>query len=749
MTKQKSIIKFQDTTFDLSKIKAGIQRKDIEALDNKFLLSLFDCLDKEDKNGLKNKVLDEDETKDFINKILDYAGNNKLSEKEAKSLLQSYGLEETKSSDLFNLLTAFIDKSKEILSFAHNKDKTITVEYEEGYINVINSDGSKQIKAKESIDKSLKTSFDYNTKFCYMKDIDRNREIQRDLEETLHKANIDKIFERNGYDKSNVKIEEYCSRETPEDFKGTIFEAKPDRQKRTYFDNEGNPILIAYCNKEGDVIYDIEYFENNQWIEIDYQPRYGSHSVSIKNKDKSQLLTESVFYKGNLLNLKVVNPNTKRFQETRYDYITGKTKSITDVDELGRKIKYQCYDENEELLYTEVPEYIGNSQDYNRRKIYDKNNNLIKILVEKEDGGYDEYDPNGNLITEEDSNDGLMHYGGDFIGYFVRNWNSFEDKIRNSFDAPETKGLIGKQIEIFKQDLNNVHLGNFNQGSIKTSIKEKMINELDSLQYSNDREHIISTLSNYIFKRDEIVKAYTKASQTETIPDKVIDKVTYQGDIGDCWLLSPTNGISEVKEGGKEYIESLFEKDDEGNPVVKLMGGKIKYSITPEEYEQYANFSEGDPTLRLIEIAFDKYAKEFGINGSHNLHGNWEKYAFQVYSGNEPVEAIRKDGKLGVFVNGEFIEINEQNADKLKHIPITIEKIQKEDLTILASLKKRTAIGNSSFTQHYGGHAFYIKNINKNSVQIKEPHNTANIATYEKDDYITVYGDKPTTLFIL
>ena len=43
-------------------------------------------------------------------------------------------------------------------------------------------------------------------------------------------------------------------------------------------------------------------------------------------------------------------------------------------------------------------------------------------------------------------------------------------------------------------------------------------------------------------------------------------------------------------------------------------------------------------------------------------NSGYPRYALEIYSGNKSVDATRQNGKLGVTINNEFIELSEENA---------------------------------------------------------------------------------------
>ena len=65
----------------------------------------------------------------------------------------------------------------------------------------------------------------------------------------------------------------------------------------------------------------------------------------------------------------------------------------------------------------------------------------------------------------------------------------------------------------------------------------------------------------------------------------------------------------------------------------------------------------------------------------------------------------------------------------------------KEDIAVTVNSTDRDAIWGNA-------HAFYVKNINQNSVDVKEPNNTENIVTYSYEDFLKTYNYGDTVLFI-
>ncbi len=91
-----------------------------------------------------------------------------------------------------------------------------------------------------------------------------------------------------------------------------------------------------------------------------------------------------------------------------------------------------------------------------------------------------------------------------------------------------------------------------------------------------------------------------------------------------------------------------------------------------------------------------------------------------------------------VMLNNQKIELNEDNLDKLKGIPITGVSLDRDTLNFIRKFKNRMTL-NIGSSDYRSSHAFYVKNITENSITMKEPHNTGNTATYDIDDFLKVY----------
>ncbi len=736
-------IKFQGKTYNLDDIRAGIQKKDFESTGNSVLLSLFDSLDKQDKYGFKNKTLDINETKELIQNLIKVAGDDKLSKREAEKYLASLGIKDVKVADLMQFLDFVIKKSNDIKETTYNQKRNSTIiEYKEGYYDEVLYDGRHAVKAKESKDTSLESSFELNVPFTKMADGDGNLIVNDKQNEHDYRIDIEEIISKNNLDKSKAKIS-YDNKFNPPIMNGI-----------TYYDDDGNEVLKVsykesqfnnlskyYVNDDGKtIISSIEYKQEDNWTKLGIFRGQYLTSISTLNNDRSVVLSKTVFDNKNQTRIAqyTYNPETNRSTEIEYDYISGRQKTLKELDEKGRVVKVKHYDNNEEIENTEINEYIGNSQEPFKTKKFDKNNQIV--------------DFNNNSNKDNISALDILIYGENY------NLLKILEKDINDLAARELLNATIENIKNTKLKLNGELLSFFGD-KYKVDIKNFILQMLDKCKTSMDFYEIKKTLklceispNNALLRNKYLYPILNQLYNNQ--PDGTLDQVNYQGFVGDCWLLSATSSISEVPEGGQEYINSLFKKDkngkivdEDGNVTVILNNEKNNYVIYRQEREiENTPFSLGEPNMRVLEIAFDKYAKENTLNEKKYLDGGKSQYAFEVYSGNKTIYAERKCDKLGVTVDGKFIEISPENADKIANIPIVINDITIKDIQNLAKLKKRMAFCCDS-ENYGGGHAYYVKNIRENSIEVKEPSNTENVSTYSHEGFLATYENA--TIFIL
>lgn len=164
---------------------------------------------------------------------------------------------------------------------------------------------------------------------------------------------------------------------------------------------------------------------------------------------------------------------------------------------------------------------------------------------------------------------------------------------------------------------------------------------------------IVEDLNSNMDSWNKSVVNYTRllnrcnAGHTSTITGKPDGKIDInniqQAGTGDCWLIASILSATNKNQKGLDYINSMLSVDTNGNVTVELKGVNKKYVISAEEIEKSNHLASGDPDIRAIEIAIDKYMKELAYETTSNgnfdfshadINGDFGNFAYQVIFGN-------------------------------------------------------------------------------------------------------------------
>jgi len=329
----------------------------------------------------------------------------------------------------------------------------------------------------------------------------------------------------------------------------------------------------------------------------------------------------------------------------------------------------------------------------------------------------------------------------DVVFYYKRNSAENRDLLLEIYNNPD-KEIRKEQMKILSDAIKEYAYAQNKFSDFTPEIAQKFNAMVKECLLDNASPEKIKKLNRYIgMNKHRLNLEFINEIYTDT-PNGVIDKITYQGDTGDCWLLSPILSLSELP-GGREYLKKFVQNNSKEQTVtVVLNGGKNEFKFSYAEIKDAFNFSIGDFDMRAIEMAYDKYAKQYQINdGQSDLTGGIMNTAFELLEGNKRQVAVIKDGKIGIEKDGKFIEINRENRELLRYIPIDIYPVDIQVLQQLEKIKDCTAITTSALVSNSSVHAYWVSDISAEGEQItvKEPHNQNNSRSYTSESYNKIY----------
>ena len=130
---------------NINNLKAGIKKEQIQH-DEK-LQKLFDAVDTH-----KDGVLDDNEIEQFKKQILEQAGNDKLSNREANKFLKNLKMEHITKEDLFEFIETLSQEGENITESVCVSDKkgnkTYKITYKDNSTELINDDLSRDVVTK-------------------------------------------------------------------------------------------------------------------------------------------------------------------------------------------------------------------------------------------------------------------------------------------------------------------------------------------------------------------------------------------------------------------------------------------------------------------------------------------------------------------------------------------------------------------------------------------------------------------------
>ncbi len=193
----------------------------------------------------------------------------------------------------------------------------------------------------------------------------------------------------------------------------------------------------------------------------------------------------------------------------------------------------------------------------------------------------------------------------------------------------------------------------------------------------------------------------------------LIDEAVFQGNSGDCWLISGILSLSYTDEG-ENLIQNAISKNSDGSYNVSFKGVDKTYKITEEELENankssflsglgfiQSKYSTGDDDMLLIELATEKLIQEgeIPLETINGITGGSAYYLYQLFTKNS-VEYALGDDEDEVK---ELIDYYYQNQD-----------------TTSATI----GVG-EGFGKLEDDHAYAVKSVNSNYMELVNPWDTS------------------------
>lgn len=195
-----------------------------------------------------------------------------------------------------------------------------------------------------------------------------------------------------------------------------------------------------------------------------------------------------------------------------------------------------------------------------------------------------------------------------------------------------------------------------------------------------------------------------------------LDEAIYQGEYGDCWLLSALLSMS-YTESGAEVIKESIDLNDDGSVDLYFDGVEKGYNISSSELEQEnkptgekSNYSRGDDDALAIELGVEKLVADPSVKTEYSIqNGGNPYYVYQLYGADKISIASTEEEISDAF---EYFEDNSNECS------MTLGVVNES----VCGLKEN--------------HGYAVKDINDNSVVIVDPWNSEKEISVEKDNLL-------------
>ncbi|MEW5822561.1 MAG: C2 family cysteine protease [Cyanobacteriota bacterium] len=216
------------------------------------------------------------------------------------------------------------------------------------------------------------------------------------------------------------------------------------------------------------------------------------------------------------------------------------------------------------------------------------------------------------------------------------NYKKNNDYSRKENKNASSKSFIDQFSDVFKMfnDLYNVaelDNGIFNKPEIKENKQYTYLNTDNKSQYNKNNQTASSPFrQEYNFTRSIENNSFSMPGEVGVNEQDGEIDFFRQGSIGDCWFLAGIDAVAKDREGAK-MIKDAINKSPNGGWDVNFKGCPERtFHVSDSELQQYASWSKGDPDVRILEIAGNKWRKMYQ---GRNLHAGNPGDALKLLTG--------------------------------------------------------------------------------------------------------------------
>ena len=337
-------------------LKGGIKKENIK---DKSMQNIFDSVDVN-----KDGVLDADEVKQFQEKILDAAGNDTLSAREAKKFLKKNNIKDVDKKDLLKFINELSQSSENIAEskvIENNGQKTVLIKYKDGSTETIHPDKSSEVATQGENGETITSYYDKDKKLKSKQTVYQNG--QKEVSNFDENGQLKQI-ELTGEGGSPVQTIEM------ENGKPASATIKNGATTEAYiYDENGQPVLMSKLENEGIPAKEkrTEYTYNEDGTVTENITEYGKETTRTVKDGK--VVSETIKEQG-------------KTTEKAYDE-NGHTETVND----GKSTSTTTFNnENKRLSQTKVVDGQEYNVEYDGKgntKVVLQNGESIEALAKK------------------------------------------------------------------------------------------------------------------------------------------------------------------------------------------------------------------------------------------------------------------------------------------------------------------------------------------------------------------------------